>query len=376
VNDQQQPPKPAKHPAAPVADIDMGNWRNRVPTKQKVIFSRQMSTLVNAGLPLVQSLQTVKTQTPNKTLKIIITDIINDVEGGSSLANSLLKYPKVFDKVYVSLVAAGEASGTLDSSLERLANQQEKDSEIVSRVRGALLYPAIVLVVLLGVMIFMMVAVIPQVQSLYNQLPGAHLPLVTSILLDTAHGLIKVWWVVVLVLILAGYLFRRWTAKPGGRESFDAAKMNLPIIGPLMMKLYMARFTRTGATLISAGVPMIQALDTTADAVGNAHLAKAINQASEDVKGGKSLSASLTGNKDFLELVPNMINIGEQSGALDEMLGRVADYYEKEVDNQVRTISTILEPALMIIVGIMALVIVAAVLLPIYSLAGKGLGNI
>ncbi len=354
----------------------MGNWRNRVPTKQKVIFSRQMSTLVNAGLPLVQSLQTVKTQTPNKTLKIIITDIINDVEGGSSLANSLLKYPKVFDKVYVSLVAAGEASGTLDSSLERLANQQEKDSEIVSRVRGALLYPAIVLVVLLGVMIFMMVAVIPQVQSLYNQLPGAHLPLVTSILLDTAHGLIKVWWVVVLVLILAGYLFRRWTAKPGGRESFDAAKMNLPIIGPLMMKLYMARFTRTGATLISAGVPMIQALDTTADAVGNAHLAKAINQASEDVKGGKSLSASLTGNKDFLELVPNMINIGEQSGALDEMLGRVADYYEKEVDNQVRTISTILEPALMIIVGIMALVIVAAVLLPIYSLAGKGLGNI
>lgn len=376
MNDQQQPPKPAKHPAAPVADIDMGNWRNRVPTKQKVIFSRQMSTLVNAGLPLVQSLQTVKTQTPNKTLKIIITDIINDVEGGSSLANSLLKYPKVFDKVYVSLVAAGEASGTLDSSLERLANQQEKDSEIVSRVRGALLYPAIVLVVLLGVMIFMMVAVIPQVQSLYNQLPGAHLPLVTSILLDTAHGLIKVWWVVVLVLILAGYLFRRWTAKPGGRESFDAAKMNLPIIGPLMMKLYMARFTRTGATLISAGVPMIQALDTTADAVGNAHLAKAINQASEDVKGGKSLSASLTGNKDFLELVPNMINIGEQSGALDEMLGRVADYYEKEVDNQVRTISTILEPALMIIVGIMALVIVAAVLLPIYSLAGKGLGNI
>ena len=376
MNDQQQPPKPAKHPAAPVADIDMGNWRNRVPTKQKVIFSRQMSTLVNAGLPLVQSLQTVKTQTPNKTLKIIITDIINDVEGGSSLANSLLKYPKVFDKVYVSLVAAGEASGTLDSSLERLANQQEKDSEIVSRVRGALLYPAIVLVVLLGVMIFMMVAVIPQVKSLYNQLPGAHLPLVTSILLDTAHGLIKVWWVVVLVLILAGYLFRRWTAKPGCRESFDAAKMNLPIIGPLMMKLYMARFTRTGATLISAGVPMIQALDTTADAVGNAHLAKAINQASEDVKGGKSLSASLTGNKDFLELVPNMINIGEQSGALDEMLGRVADYYEKEVDNQVRTISTILEPALMIIVGIMALVIVAAVLLPIYSLAGKGLGNI
>lgn len=348
------------------------NFGERIPTKQKVIFSRQLATLVNAGLPLVQSLTTVAKQTSSKPLQTIIGAIVNDVEAGSSLANALAKYPKVFDTVYVSLITAGEASGTLDTSLERLAAQQEKDSEIVSRVRGALIYPLIVLMVLFAVLIFMMVAVLPQVESLYSQLPGAKLPLITTILLNSSHWLVKAWWALALLLIAIVVFARRWIATPRGREAFDTFKMRAWTTSPLFMKMYMARFSRTAATLIGSGVPMIKALDTTAKAVGNVHLAAAINKASEAVKGGKTLSESLAGDPNFLDLVPNMINIGEQSGQLDDMLTKLADYYEKEVDNQIKTISTVIEPALMIIVGIMALVIVASVLLPIYSLAGKG----
>lgn len=371
------PPQPHVAVAAdPKEQAGRGGIGSRVPAKQRVIFSRQMSTLINAGLPLVQGLSTVQIQTTNKTLKLIISDIIRDVEAGSSLANSLAKYPKVFDKVYVSLVAAGEASGTLDRSMERLATQQEKDSEIVSRVRGALMYPAIVLVVLFAVMIFMTVAVIPQVQNLYNSLPDAKLPLITTILISFSHAFTKLWWLVVLIVIGIVFGARQWISKPAGRETMDSLKMRVWPAGVLMMKLYMARFARTASTLIGAGVPMIQALDTTADAVGNTHLSKAINKAAEQVKGGKSLSASLTGDPNFLPLVPGMINVGEESGALDEMLGRVADYYEKEVDNEIRTISSVIEPVMMIAVGIIALIIVAAVLLPIYSLAGKNFGNI
>jgi len=371
------PPQPHVAVAAdPQEQAGRGGIGSRVPAKQRVIFSRQMSTLINAGLPLVQGLSTVQNQTTNKTLKLITGDIIRDVEAGSSLANSLAKYPKVFDKVYVSLVAAGEASGTLDKSMERLAIQQEKDSEIVSRVRGALMYPAIVLVVLFAVMIFMTVAVIPQVQNLYNSLPDAKLPLITTILIDFSHAFTKLWWLVVLIVIGIVFGARQWISKPAGRETMDSLKMRVWPAGVLMMKLYMARFARTASTLIGAGVPMIQALDTTADAVGNTHLSKAINKAAEQVKGGKSLSASLTGDPNFLPLVPGMINVGEESGALDEMLGRVADYYEKEVDNEIRTISSVIEPVMMIAVGIIALIIVAAVLLPIYSLAGKNFGNI
>lgn len=365
-------PKPLPEPEA-LSFID--RWRQRVPTKQKVIFSRQLATLVNAGLPLVQSLTNVQSQTSNKSLKAATGDIVTAVEGGSSLANALSRHPNIFDQVYISLVAAGEASGTLDVSLNRLANQQEKDSEIVGRIRGALLYPLIVLGVLIAVVIFMMIAVLPQVQTLYNQFPGVSLPTITRALLAVAHGLIHLWWIVILFLIGAGYLLRRWINGVKGRQSFDLFKMRAWPAGQLFMKLYMARFARTLSTLVAAGVPLIQALQTTSKAIGNVQVAASINAAAESVKGGKTLAASIAHDHNFLELVPNMIQIGEQSGTLDDMLGKLADYYEKEVDSQIRTISSVIEPVLMVCVGVLALIVVAAVLLPIYSLAGKGLGG-
>ncbi len=345
----------------------------RIPTKDKVIFSRQLSTLMNAGLPLVQSLNTVNGQTNNKAFKEVIGNIIGDVETGSTLADALAKHPKVFDTVYTSLIAAGEASGTLDMSLARLADQQEKDSEIISKIRGALVYPAIVIVVLIGVVVFMLTSVLPQVQNLYNGLPGAKLPVLTRGLLGLSSFILNFWWMIILVLVAIVFVGIRWARTPQGKSRLDHIKMTAPAIGPLYMKLYMARFARISSTLVASGVPMIKMLATTAEAVDNIHIEASISRASEQVKGGKSLSQSLSGDDNFLELVPNMINIGEQSGSLDKMLAKLADYYEKEVDNQIRSISTVIEPAMMVIVGIIALIMVAAVLLPIYSLAGKNL---
>jgi len=230
---------------------------NRITTKDKVLFSRQLSTLINAGLPLVQSLRNVSSQTQNKALQAIIGKIIVDIEAGSAFSVALSKYPKVFNEVFVSLVAAGEVSGTLDKALERIANQQEKDAEIISKIRGAMVYPAIVIVVMIAVVGFMIVTVMPQVEKIYADLPGANLPLITKILLAVSNFTIKYWYIVLIVLALSIFFTTRWARTMGGKEAIDKAKMKLPVFGPLFMKVYMARITRTGTTLVASGVPLI-----------------------------------------------------------------------------------------------------------------------
>lgn len=344
---------------------------NKISTKDKILFSRQLSTLINAGMPLVQSLRNVASQTTSKPFKSIINSIINDVEAGSALSAALARHPKAFNQIYVSLVAAGEVSGTLDASLERLSNQQEKDAELVSKVRGALVYPIVVLGVMLVVVTFMIVKVLPQVEVLYEGIPGAQLPLVTRILLAVSHFATERWWAVILILGVAVFLTTKWARTFGGKRVIDKMKLRMWPIGPLFQKMYMARFARTGTTLVASGVPLIQVLEVISHAVNNVHIEESLKKATEKVKGGKALSDALTNDPNFLELVPNMLRIGEQSGAIEQMLEKTADYYEKEVDNQIKTISTIIEPVMMIILGIFAFIIVAAVLLPVYQLAGK-----
>lgn len=344
---------------------------HKVKTKDKILFSRQMSTLLNAGLPLVQSLRTVASQTTSKPLKLVVTQIINDVEAGSTLSGAMQKHPQVFNRLYISLISAGEASGTLDKALERLANQQEKDADLVSKVRGAMIYPLIVLAVMFGVLGFMIVKVLPQVQVIYASLPGANLPLITRILLAISKFVIHEWWIVLIIILILGFFGTRWARTFGGRRFIDLLKMRMPPVGALFMKMYMARFARTGTTLVSSGVPIIQMLEITGEAVNNTHISESIRKAIEKVKGGKQLSDSIQGDTNFLDLVPNMIRIGEQSGSLEQMLEKTAEYYEKEVDNEVKSISTIIEPVLMVILGVVAFTIVAAVLLPIYGLANQ-----
>jgi type IV pilus assembly protein PilC len=344
---------------------------NRVKTKDKILFARQLSTLINAGLPLMQSLRMVQKQTTSKPLKVVINEVIVDVEAGKSFGDALKKHPRVFNTIFTSLVAAGEASGTLDATLERLANQQEKDAEIVAKVRGAMIYPLIVILVMLAVVTFMIVSVLPQVKVLYNGIPGASLPFLTVALLAVSDFIIKFWWLILIVLAVAAVFTTRWARTIAGKRFFDKAKMRMPPFGPLFMKVYMARFSRTGSTLVASGVPLIQMLEITGASINNVYIEESVHRAITKVKAGKSLADALDGDPNFLELVPNMIRIGEQSGSLEDMLSKTADYYEKEVDNQVKTISTIIEPVLMVMLGVIALIIVAAVLMPIYGLAGQ-----
>lgn len=343
---------------------------NKVKVKDRVLFSRQLSTLINAGLPLLQALRSVNSQS-SKQLQIILTGVIGDVEGGSTLAKSMSKYPKVFNQVYLSLIAAGESSGTLDKSLDRLAIQQEKEADLNSKIRGAMIYPLVVLFVMIAVVGFMVVKVLPSVETLYEGMSGARLPTVTVVLLWFSHFVMKYWLYIAIVVVALAFMTTKWARTGPGKEVIDMMKMKAWPIGSLFMKVYMARFSRTGTTLVTSGVPLLQVLNITARAVNNVHIEAAIMHAADKVKTGKSLAESIENNPNFLPLVPNMVRIGEQSGSLEQMLEKIADYYEKEVDTEVANISSIIEPVMMIMLGIVAFIIVAAVLLPVYSLAGN-----
>jgi type IV pilus assembly protein PilC len=343
---------------------------SRITTKDKIVFTRQFSTLVGAGLPIAQGLRTVSEQTENKKMKSVIDDILASVEAGSSLSDSFSKHPDVFDKVYLSLVAAGEISGTLDESLRRIAMQQEKDAAMMSKIRGALTYPMIVLLVIFAVIGFMLFSVVPQVEKLYKDLKE-EVPLLTQIMIGSANFLINFWWVVLLVVVLGAWFFKQWLKTESGIHFAALFKLNVPIFNPLFRKLYMARFSRTGQLLLSTGVSMNDMLTITADAVNNVIIKQSIDEANKLVQSGKNLSDSLRDKDYVLLLVPQMISIGEQSGTIDEMLGKTAQVYEDELDEQIKAISTMIEPLLMVVLAVVAGGLIGAILVPIYALVNK-----
>ena len=347
-------------------------FANRVTTKDKIVFTRQLATLIGAGLPLSQSMRTVHEQTQNKSMQQIVQEIIGDIEGGRSLSDAFNKHPKVFDNVYLALVSAGEASGTLDEALRRVAAQQEKDAAMMSKIKGALTYPIIVLLVIVAVLGFMLVAVVPQVKNLYKDL-NKELPLLTKIMVDTADFFINYWWIVIMVIGIGVYFLIQYLKTEAGIKTKDTFKLNVPMFSGMFRRLYMARFTRTGQTLMSTGVAMLDMLNITSTAVNNTVVAEGIDRAAEKVKGGKSLSSSLRNEDYFLEMVPQMISIGEQSGKIDEMMGKCAQIYEDELDEEIRTISTAIEPVLMVVLAVVAGGMVGAILFPIYSLV-NGVG--
>lgn len=339
----------------------------RITTKDKIIFTRQLATLIGAGLPLAQSMHTVLEQTPNKRMQSVVQEVIADIEGGRALSDSFAKHPEIFDKVFVSLVAAGEASGTLDDALKRIAAQQEKDAAMMSKIKGALTYPFIVLAVILAVIAFMLVMVIPQVENLYDDL-GKELPLLTQIMVNTADFFVRFWWLILAILVIGGYFFAQYLKTEQGIRNKDMFKLNVPLFSGMFRKLYMARFARTGQALLSTGVAMLDMLKITSDSVNNVIISDIIDRASDKVKGGKALSVSLKNEEYILEMVPQMIKIGEQSGKIDEMMGKTAQIYEDELDEEIKTISTAIEPVLMVVLAIVAGGMVGAILFPIYSL--------
>lgn len=339
----------------------------RITTKDKVVFTRQLATLIGAGLPLSQSIHTVLEQTSNKQLQAVIEEIAADVEGGKSLSIAFGKHPTVFNGVFISLVSAGELSGTLDESLQRVANQQEKDADTMSKIKGALTYPVIVLVVIFGVLAFMLFTVVPQVQKLYVDL-HKQLPFITQIMVNAAYVLTHFWWIVIIVLGVGIYFLLQFMKTEAGMRFVDTFKIKVPVFGKMIQKLYMARFTRTGQTLLATGVSMLDMLKVSSTAVNNTLVSEAIDRAADKVKGGKALSDALEPESIIMPLVPQMIKIGEQSGRIDEMLGKVAQVYENELDEQIKTISTAIEPILMVVLAVVAGSMVGAILLPIYGL--------
>lgn len=339
----------------------------RISTKDKIIFTRQFATLIGAGLPLAQGLRTVSEQTENKKMRSIIDEILANVESGSSLSDAFSKHPEVFDKVYLALIAAGELSGTLDESLKRIAIQQEKDAAMMSKIRGALTYPCIVLVVIILVMVFMMVQVVPQVKQLYKDM-GKTLPFMTEILIAISDFTINFWWLVLICMGAGGYFFSQYLKTESGIKFAANFKLNVPLFSPLFRKLYMARFTRTGQLLLSTGVSMLDMLNICGEAVNNVIVQKSVIESAKLVQGGKNLSDSLRDKDYILIMVPQMISIGEQSGKIDEMMGKTAQVYEDELDEQIKAISTLIEPILMVVMALMAGGLIGAILFPIYSL--------
>ena len=348
----------------------LARFTNRISSKDKIVFSRQLATLIGAGLPLTQSLHTVFEQTANKKMQEIVQEIIADVEGGKTLSSAFGKHPEVFNKIFIALVTAGEASGTLDDALKRIADQQEKDAAMVSKIRGAMVYPGIVLAVMVAVGVFMMVTIVPQVAKLYSDMKKT-LPVLTSILIGISNFVINFWWLTLILLALAIFFARQYVRTEAGSRLLDNLKLNMPPLKGMFRRLYMARFTRMGQTLLVTGVPMLDMLAIAAEGVNNAVVAEEITRAAGKVQSGKALSAALQTEDYILPMVPQMIKIGEQSGRIDEMMGKTAQAYEDELDEEIQAISTMIEPIMMVILAIFAGVLIGAVLFPIYSLVGS-----
>ena len=343
-----------------------------IKRKDKILFSAQLSTLIGAGLPLLQALKSVAEQTTNRELKTIILEIISGIEGGVTFSDSLKKYPAVFDNIFINLIRAGEASGSLDVSLQRLAEQQEKDGELVSKLKGAMVYPVIVTLVMVFIVVAMLIFVLPQVETFYDSLPDDKpLPAITRLLLWTSDVLKNFWFLVIGASLGLVVLIRYFFKTNFGRTSMDRFKLDGPGIKNLYQKIYMARFTRTIGTLFGSGVNLIQALEIIQGGINNMHMERSIGRTIALIQEGTPFSAALARDKNFLDLVSDMVRIGEQSGKTEEMLMKAAIYYEKEVDKQIKTLTTIMEPIMILTLGGVAFAIVIAILLPIYSLPNK-----
>lgn len=338
-----------------------------VDNKSLVLFSRQLATLISSRVPILQSLRILENQTVNLRLNAIIRDLISSIENGESLSLALSKHPEVFSTIYVSLVKSGEVSGALNRSLIYLADQQEKDFALKSKVKNAMTYPSFVLLTLFTVGLLMFRFVLPQLTAILIE-QGGELPLVSKVLINVTEFFQNFWYGILAGLIALALGVRYYIGTETGRYNWDLVKINAPILKLIFGELYLARFSRNLSTLVSGGIPIIQSMKIISDLVGNVIYRDIILQASEKLATGKSVSESLSGHKEFPVLVTQMIRVGEQTAKLDEILGRLADFYEKELDSKISTLTTLMEPLIMIIIGIGVGALVAGVLLPIYNM--------
>lgn len=343
---------------------------NRVPAKDLVIFSRQLSVMISAEVPVVKALKVLVRQTANKNLRTVVANLAADVEGGTKFSAALERYPKVFDDFFVNIVRSGETTGKLDEVLDYLATQQEKDYDLSSKIKGAMIYPAFILSGLVVVGVVMMIFVIPQLTAILTE-SGATLPLSTKILIGTSDVMRNYWWALLIALIAIIVGVRYLIAFPAGRKYWDGIKLKLPVFGHLFQRIYMVRFTRGLATLLTGGVEMVGALKIAGDITGNAVYRDLIRQTVKEVEDGNSMTTVFARSKEIPVMVTQMIGIGEQSGKIDVILEKITDFYGREIENLVRNLTTLMEPLIMLVMGVAVGIMVAAIILPMYSLASS-----
>lgn len=340
---------------------------NRVSMKNKVLISRQLATMINAGLPIAQSLKTLEEQITNKKLKRILEQVASDVEGGSQLSVAFSHFPEIFTPLDITLIQSGEKGGTLDKALLRLAEQLEKEQTLLRKVRGALIYPSFIVVVVIAVAAIMVVYVMPQMEGLYSSF-NAQLPWLTRAMIAISHFLSRFAPIVILLLIALAVYIRFAIKRPAGRKMWDRLKLKIYGLNILLTKMYMVRFARTLSGLVASGVPLLDALSIVSRAVGNVVYEEAIKDAAEKVKSGIALSEPLKESPLFPPVVAQMVAVGEQTGELDSMLTNLANYFEEEVDNLVKNISNLIEPIIIVVLAVIIGFLLVAIMMPIYSL--------
>jgi len=340
-----------------------------VTTRDIVIFTRQFATMINSGLPLVQSLDILAEQTENEPLRKVIKEVLYDVESGNTLADALAKHPKIFTELFTNMVAAGEAGGILDTILLRLATFLEKNDALVRKIKGAMIYPAVIFSVAGGAVMVLLIFVIPTFQNMFES-AGVPLPLPTQIVITMSELLQAYWWALLLGLGAAAFALKQFYATDRGEFLLDQLLLNLPILGDMQRKAAVARFTRTLGTLVSSGVSILEGLEITAKTAGNRVIHDAVMGSRASIAGGETISGPLKESGVFPPMVVQMINVGEQTGGLDEMLSKIADFYDDEVDAAVSALLSALEPLMIVVLGVVVGGMIVAMYLPIFDMIG------
>ena len=339
----------------------------RIGTRDVVIFTRQFATMINAGLPLVQSLNILAQQTENKALAEITRAVVYDVESGNTLADAFSKHPRGFSDLYVNMVAAGEAGGILDTILLRLATFLEKNDALIRKVKGAMVYPGVIMTVAGIAIAILLIFVIPVFQTMFAS-ASMELPLPTRIVIGLSDLLIGYWWAVLGVIGLAAFGIRRYYGTTPGRKNIDSLLLKSPVLGDMLRKSAVSRFTRTLGTLISSGVSILEGLEITAKTAGNMVIHDAVMASRQSIAGGETIAAPLEKSKVFPPMVISMIAVGEQTGGLDEMLTKIADFYDEEVDVAVSALLSLMEPMMIVVLGVVVGGMVVAMYLPIFDM--------
>lgn len=353
-------------------NIQLGFLKSqKVKNKDLVIFTRQLATMINAGVPLVKSLATMQAQTDSAYFKTVLEEVTKDVEGGISFAEALGKHPKAFNEVYVNMISAGEAGGILDDILKRLAIQQEKEASIRKKVKSASVYPMVLMFITTLAFFALMIFVIPKIGQIIKDLGGedAELPPITQFMLGVSDFMVSNTLIMIVMIFGAVYAFRKFIHSKGGKRKWHRFMLRVPVLKTVIAKVAIARFARTFASLMSSGVSVIEALEVTSKAIGNVIIAEEIIAASNEVKAGRQLSEPLSESKLFPPIVSQMLAIGEETGQTDTILLKVADFYEEEVDAVIESLSSIIEPVMILVMGTMVGLIAYSVMGPIAGLS-------